>query len=160
MMHMRYPNGGIKAGTIVNDAVVNVDLVPTIFDFIGIEGDYDTDGLSIRSLVDGSSAGVDRDEIVMEFANDYAAVEVGIVPWIGDKDNTFASGFLPWECAIVCRHCFMFLFYFLFFIVHVGPWCNEVCGAGSGEGQQLCLERRRELVPGVGRRVPTVRLGA
>ena len=77
LMHVRFPDGGVAADTVVDDVVTNMDLVPTIFDVVGVRGSFDTDGLSFRDqLRGGPSVALNRTSVVVEFANDVAVVDV------------------------------------------------------------------------------------
>ena len=38
MMHVRFPNGNISPSTVVDEPVTNLDIVPSILDFIGAQG--------------------------------------------------------------------------------------------------------------------------
>ena len=38
MMHVRYPNGNISSSTVVDEPVTNLDIVPSVLDFIDAQG--------------------------------------------------------------------------------------------------------------------------
>ena len=42
MMHVRFPNGNISPSTVVDEPVTNLDIVPSILDFIGAQGMFCT----------------------------------------------------------------------------------------------------------------------
>jgi arylsulfatase A-like enzyme len=66
---------GIPAGSVVDDLVSFVDLAPTIMDLAGVTGDYDSDGISFASLVQGeSSAAFSERTIFGEIATARAAI--------------------------------------------------------------------------------------
>ena len=73
IFNLRYPNGGVLAGTQVDTPVTNIDVVSTLFDFIGINGTFDTDGISLVPLLNGGS--IDRDAIYVEMAKDVGVIE-------------------------------------------------------------------------------------
>jgi len=75
IMHVRYPNGGIAAGTVIDELVNNIDLVPTILDFAGISGTYDTNGVSWKALATGSATSLNRDAIYTEMDFDIAVIQ-------------------------------------------------------------------------------------
>ncbi|KAL1526649.1 hypothetical protein AB1Y20_015353 [Prymnesium parvum] len=72
MMHVRYPDGGVAAGTVVHERVSNLDLLPTVFAFAGVTGSYDTDGTSWAPAARGES--LNRSHLIVEFADDFGVV--------------------------------------------------------------------------------------
>ncbi len=50
---IRFP-GEIKKKTVVDGYISNVDLFPTILDYLNIEGDYVSNGTSLRDLIEGN----------------------------------------------------------------------------------------------------------
>lgn len=87
LLHVRYPDGGIAAGTTVNELVSTIDIVPTIFDFIGLSGTYDTNGVSWKAIADGSTTSLDRTEIIAEVAHDIAVIRHDIKLIFQDSTN-------------------------------------------------------------------------
>ena len=59
---IRFP-GEIKKKTVVGGYVSNVDLFPTILDYLNIEGDYVSNGTSLRDLIEGNET--DRGKYVV-----------------------------------------------------------------------------------------------
>jgi len=63
-LYMRYPPQ-IAAGTVIDNTIaMNIDLAPTILDYINIPNTYSMDGISLKKMIEGSES---RTEMFYEF---------------------------------------------------------------------------------------------
>ena len=66
---IHWPKGNLKGGKDIETLSAHIDVLPTLADLCGISlpKEYDTDGLSIKPLLDGSKEAWKRDHHVVQF---------------------------------------------------------------------------------------------
>ena len=80
---------GVKAGLRVEEAVSLVDLMPTLWEWFGVESEGETDGVSFASLLRGEQTGVERSQYVSDVSrhHGYSALIEGNLKLIERPDE-------------------------------------------------------------------------
>lgn len=127
-------------GNAVRDELVSVglDLLPTLCDYAGIKPDPEWAGMSVRTLVDGSSDGPWRDDVVVQ--TEWALPGVNLIPGAYPplKGRAVRSSRHKYMCFSWGRHREQL------FDLHEDP--GEMINlATSGRHQDVLAEHRRRL---------------
>ncbi|MFO7774699.1 MAG: sulfatase [Candidatus Hydrogenedentota bacterium] len=67
---LHYPDSTLSGGKIFHDVISNVDVLPTLFDYLGLEPPGNVEGYSFRQLIDGDTEEGPRREAYSQYTVD------------------------------------------------------------------------------------------